>query len=103
MANQLTSHENQFLKEFIKKSERISQPPKYLFLYTSIFSLLGMILFTSAIILTVNNLNNRVVFYVFVPGLLGGIGIIVTSLLILKHFKNVTTRKKLAIIIKKLT
>ena len=78
MTNQLTSHENQFLKEFIKESEKISRPPKYLFLYTSIT-------------------------YVFFPGLVGGIGIILSSLLILKHFKNVTARKKLAVIIKKLT
>ena len=54
------------------------------------------------VIITLNNLNDRVVFWVLFPGTLGGIAIISLGIFLLKYIKKTEEKKKLVSIIKKL-
>ena len=64
--------------------------------------IMGLILFASTVIITINNLKEQVIYWVFFPGTIGGIGIILLGLFLVKYLKKVEERKKMATIIKKL-
>jgi len=95
-------NEKRYLDEFLKSVNETKLSPKFSYLYSSVISILGLILFTAAVIITLNNLNDRVVYWVFFPGAIGGIGTILLGIFLLKYFKKVEEKKKLATIIKKL-
>ena len=102
MAAQLTINEKRCLDEFLKSVSEIKISLKFSYLYSSIISILGLILFTAAVIITLNNLNDRVVYWVFLPGFIGGIEIIILGIFLLNYLKKLEEKKKIATIIKKL-
>ena len=102
MDSQLTISEKRHLDEFLKSVDEIKLSPIFSFFYSSVISIMGLILFISSVIITLNYLNDRIVYWVLFPGLIGGIGTILLGFLLLKNFKKVDEKKKLARIIKKL-
>jgi len=76
--------------------------PLFSFFYSSAISISGLILFAASVIITLNNLNDRIVYWVFFPVSIGGIGTILLGVLLLKYWKKLEEKKKLATIIKKL-
>ncbi|MFQ5708452.1 MAG: hypothetical protein ACE5HO_13425 [bacterium] len=102
MAAQLTISERRYLDEFLKSINETETSRKFSFFYSGVISILGLILFLGAVIITLNNLNDRVVYWVFLPGSIGGIGIVLLGIFLLKYLKKVQEKKKLATIIKKL-
>ena len=102
MTAQLTISEKRYLDEFLKSVRETKMSPIFSYLYSSVISILGLILFTATVIITVNNLNDRVVYWVFFPGSIGGIGIILLGIFLLKYLNKVEEKKKMATIIKKL-
>lgn len=102
MSAQLTISEKRYLDDFLKSLGETRISPKFSYLYSGVISILGLILFTSVVIITLNNLNDRVVYWVLFPGSIGGIGIILLGIFLLKYLKKIEEKKKLATIIKKL-
>ena len=98
----LTMGEKRYLNEFLKSVNEIKVSPAFSYLYSGIISIIGLILFAAAVIITVNNLNERVIYWVFFPGVIGGIGTILLGMFLLKYLKKVEEKKKMATIIKKL-
>jgi hypothetical protein len=102
MGTQLTIGEKRHLDEFLKSVNKTKSSHIFSYFYSSVKAILGLILFISAVIITLNNLNDKVVYWVLFPGLIGGIGTILLGIFLLKNLKKVDEKKKLAIIIKKL-
>ena len=102
MDAQLTISEKRYLDEFLKSVNETKLSPKFSYFYSSVISILGLILFAATVIITLSNLNDRVVYWVFLPGGIGGIGIILLGLFILKYLKKAEEKNKMATIIKKL-
>ncbi len=71
MADQLTISEKRYLDEFLKSVNKTKLSPRFSYLYSSVISILGLILFAATVIITLNNLNDRVV-WIFFPGSIGG-------------------------------
>lgn len=102
MSEQLTISEKRYLDDFLESVGETRISSKFSYLYSGVISILGLILFTSAVIITLNNLNDRVIYWVLFPGSIGGIGIILLGIFLLKYLKKIEEKKKLATIIKKL-
>ena len=102
MAAQLTISEKRYLDEFLKSVSETKISPAFSYLYSGVISILGLILFMAAVIITLNNLNDRVVYLVFFTGLIGGIGTILVGVFLKKYLKKVDEKKKLVTIINKL-
>ena len=102
MDARLTINEKLYLDELFKSVTETKLSPIFSYLYSSVISIIGLILFTATVIITLNNLNDRVVYWVFFPGSVGGIGIILMGIFLLKYLKKVEEKKKMATIIKKL-
>ena len=102
MVSKLTNNEKRFLDKFLKSVDVKKISPKFSYLYSGVISFLGLILFTASVLMTINKLNDRVVYWVFLPGVIGGVGTILLGVFILKYFKRIEEKNKLAAIIKKL-
>jgi hypothetical protein len=102
MAAQLTINEKRYLDVFLESAGETKISPKLSYLYSGVVSILGLILFTSAVIITLNNLNDRVVYWILLPGSIAGIGIILLGIFLMKYLKKIEDKKKMATIIKKL-
>jgi hypothetical protein len=102
MAAPLTISEKRYLDDFLNSVSETKISPVYSYLYSGVISILGLILFAAAVIITLDNLNDRVVNWVFFPGVICGIGIILLGILLMKYIKKAEEKKKIATIIKKL-
>jgi hypothetical protein len=102
MDEQLTSSEKRILDEFIKSVNETKLPSPFAHLLASIVSILGLVLFAAAVIITLNNLNDQTIYWVFFPGAIGGVGTIILGFILLKYVKRVGEGKRMATIIKKL-
>jgi hypothetical protein len=102
MSAQLTISERRYLEDFLKSVGETRISPKFSYLYSGVISILGLFLFTSAVIITLNNLNDRVVYWVLFPDTIGGIGIILLGIFLMKYLKKIEEKNKMATIIKKL-
>ena len=102
MSAQLTISEKRYLDEFLKSAGETRLPIKFSYLYSGVVSILGLILLISAVFITLHNLNDRIVNWVLFPGSIGGIAIILLGIFLMKYFKKIEEKKKLAIIINKL-
>ncbi|MBT4482728.1 MAG: hypothetical protein HOC71_03515 [Candidatus Latescibacteria bacterium] len=102
MDEQLTITEKRYLDEFLKSVTETKLSPIFSYLYSGVISFFGLILFTAAVIITVQNLTDRVVYWVLIPGVIGGIGTIVFGLILLEYLRKSEEKKKMAAIIKKL-
>ena len=102
MDMKLTIGERRCLDEFFKSVKTTKYSLTFSYFYSSVISILGLILFTAALIITLNNFNDRIVYWVLFPGAIGGIGTISLGIFLIKYLKKVDEKKKLAKIIKKL-
>jgi pheromone shutdown protein TraB len=102
MAAKLTISEKKYLDDFLKTIDKTKISLKFSYLYSAVVSILGLILFTSAVIITLNNLNDRVVYWVLFTGTIGGIGIILLGIYLFKYLKKIEENKEMVVIIKKL-
>jgi hypothetical protein len=62
MSAQLTISERRYLDDFLKSVGETRIFSKFSYLFSGVISILGLILFTSAVIITLNNLNDRIVY-----------------------------------------
>lgn len=98
----LSKRDNHFLKRFIQKTSAENWPPSFTFIYSAVIILTGLILITFAVIFTVNNLNNdKVVLFIFLPGLLGGVIVLLLGQWVFTQTGKQQSNKKLAGFIKK--
>ena len=102
MSTQLTISEKRCLDDFLKSVGETRIYPKFSYLYSYGISILGLVLFSFAVTTTLNNLNGRVIYWVLFPGIIGGVGLILFGILLLKYLDKIEEKKKMATIIKKL-
>jgi hypothetical protein len=103
MNAQLTNQEKQFVDRFLGqyKHEQPESRLKY-FLTFTFFSLTGLFLIVYSSILTLNNMVDRVIKWVFLPGIISGALLILAGFVIWQFYKKNTEKQKLAAIIQKL-
>jgi len=103
MTGNLTNQEQVLVENFLKqfKSSKNEFSLKY-FLSFVVFSLAGLFMIVYTSILTLNNMIDRVVHWVFLPGIISGILLILTGFFIWQFYKKNLERQKLAKIIEKL-
>jgi hypothetical protein len=94
--------EKKCLDDFLKSAGDTNPSPIFSHLSSGAVSILGLILFTYAVTITLNNLNGRIIYWVLFPGIIGGVGLILFGIFLLKYLKKIDEKKKMAIIIKKL-
>lgn len=102
MGSQLSLKEKRFLDEFLKSASKGKSHPNFSYLYGQLISGMGLILVAASVIITLSNFNDRTVYWVFLPGIIGGVGTILFGLVLLKFLKKAEEQKKLAVIIRKL-
>ncbi|NOZ63307.1 MAG: hypothetical protein GXO74_16760 [Calditrichaeota bacterium] len=102
MDAKLSLNEKRYLDEFLTSVNDKKLFSGFSCFYASAISVLGLILLVATVIITLGNLNNRVVYWVFLPGVIGGIGIILLGIFLLKYLKKIEEQKKLAAVIEKL-
>jgi hypothetical protein len=99
---QLTIREKRCLDDFLNSVGETRISPKLSYLYSYGISIIGLILFSFAVITTLNNLNGRIIYWVLFPGTLGGVGLIFLGIFLFKYLDRIEEKKKMATIIKKL-
>lgn len=99
---QLTMSELSFLHKFINHQTKTILPSKFNFLFTSIITLSGLVLFSASVIITMKNLIDKTIYFVLLPGGLGGIGIILLGTLLFKYQNKIEEKIKLAELLKKI-
>ena len=102
MSYHLSDKERRYLEDFIKSASVRQLSSTFSYSYASAISFVGLILFASMVIILVDNLKDGIVYYVFLPGIIGGVGIILLGIILMKYFKRVEEKRKLAEIIGKL-
>ena len=101
MNAQLTMNEKRFLNDFVGSVHETKAIPGFPLLYAGVISLGGLALLTAAVIITLNNFNDYIVYWVFLPGWIGGMGAILCGYFLVKYFRKTKEREKLAAIITK--
>jgi H+/Cl- antiporter ClcA len=102
MSTKLNISEKRCLEDFLKSVDDTKPSPIFPHLSSGAISILGLILFTYTVTITLNNLNGRFIYWVLFPGIIGGVGLILFGIFLLKYLKKIDEKKKMAIIIKKL-
>jgi hypothetical protein len=102
MPIKLNISERRCLEYFLKSVDDTNPSPILSHLSSGAVSILGLILFTYAVTITLNNLNGRIIYWVLFPGIVGGVGLIIFGIFLLKYLKKIDEKKKMAIIIMKL-
>ena len=102
MDEQLTINEKRYLDEFLKSVTETKLSPLLSYLYSGVISFFGLILFTAAVVITVNNLNDTAIYWVLIPGFIGGIVTMVYGLFLMEYLRKSEENKKMAAIIQKL-
>lgn len=100
MEPKLTIFERKNLEEFIKSTDKqITFNP---FIFSSIISLAGLILIIAAVVITLNNFNDRTAYWILLPGMIGGIISILFGTFLFRYAKRFEQIKKIAEIVKKM-
>ena len=102
MSTKLNISEKRCLEDFLKSVGDTNLSPIFSHLSSGAVSILGLIIFTYSVTITLNNLNGRFIYWVLFPGIIGGVGLILFGVFLLKYLKSIDEKKKMAIIIKKL-
>ena len=102
ITEKLTESEKHFLDNYLNSVSREKASPAFSGFYALLISIAGLILFAAAILITLNNLNDKVVYWIFLPGIIGGIGIILLGIFLSKYLKIIEEKKKLISIIRKI-
>lgn len=102
MSPKLNNSEKRCLEDFLKSVGDTNPSSIFSHLSSGAVSILGLILFTYTIATTLNNLNGKFIYWVLFPGIIGGVGLILFGVFLLRFLKNIDEKKKIAIIVKKL-
>lgn len=102
MTGNLTNQEQVLVENFLKQFKSSKNEFSKYFLSFVVFSLAGLFMIVYTSILTLNNMIDRVVHWVFLPGIISGIFLILTGFFIWQFYKKNLERQKLAKIIEKL-
>ena len=102
MTATLTISERRYLEDFLKSVADTKVPKAFSHLFSGVISIIGLILFSATVAITLNNFSDKVVYWVLFPGTLCGIGIMSVGFLLLKLLKKTEDKKKMATIISKL-
>lgn len=102
MSPKLNNSEKRCLEDFLKSVGDTNPSPIFSHLSSGAVSILGLVLFTYTIATTLNNLNGKFIYWVLFPGIIGGVGLILFGVFLLRFLKNIDEKKKIAIIVKKL-
>jgi uncharacterized membrane protein len=96
----LTSFEKKNLEDFIIS---ISKPTLINpFVYSTIISLAGLILFISAVVITLNNFVDRTVYWILLPGMISGIVLILFGMFIFNIGRKYEKTKRVVKTLKKI-
>ena len=102
MEGKLTSSETELIEGFLDSINKIKVSSTVYKVYSAILLLLGLVFFIYAVIITLKDITDRVVYLIFLPGVLGGIVCILLGTYIFKYSKRLDEKKRLAEVIKKL-
>jgi uncharacterized membrane protein len=97
----LTQTEKQQLETFLSSTEKATEASWH-FVISSLLMLTGAFLFAYTAFLTLKQLTDRVVLWVFLPGSAGAIFLILIGVFFLRHSQRVSEIKGIAKIVKKL-
>ena len=100
--NQLTDGEKLFLEQVLKDWNNKRSINGFSFFISKIIVVFGLLLFVVGTIVTFKNFNDRIIYLVFLPSMVGGIGIILLGIFLLKYFREIEEKRKVAKIIEKL-
>ena len=101
-AEKLTESEKQFLNKFLNSVSRKKTSPTFSDFYALLISIAGLLLFAAAIFITLNYFYDKVVYWVFLPGIIGGSGIILLGIFLSKYLKISEEKRKLISIIREI-
>lgn len=101
MPTKLNISEKRCIDAFLESVGDTNPSPIFSHLSSYAVSILGLILFIYAVTITLNNLNDRFIYWVFFPGIIGGVGLILFGIFLLKYLKKIDEKKKITVIIKK--
>jgi ABC-type Fe3+-siderophore transport system permease subunit len=96
----LTAFEKRDLQDFVNS---IKKPLVNPFIISSIVSIAGLVMIAVAVLITLNNFVDRIVYLVFIPGMLSGIIIVLLGSYIFNYSRKYERARRVAEIIKKLT
>ena len=102
MGTILTTLEKKDLEIFIRSVDKPIISVKYSYLYSGAISVIGLILLVSAVIISLNNFNNKTAYWVLLPGMLGGIVTILLGIFVFRYFRKYEQTKRIIGIIKKM-
>ena len=102
METKLTTLEKKDLDIFIRSVDKPIISVKYSYLYSSAISVIGLILLVSAVIITLNNFNDKTAYWVLLPGMLGGIATVLLGIFVFRYFRKYEQTKRIVGIIKKM-
>lgn len=96
----ISSLEKKVLEDFINSVNKpILVNP---FIFTSLISLAGLVLFVSAIVITLNNFVDKTVYWVLFPGMLSGILTMLFGIFLFRYTRKYKQTQKVANVIKKI-
>jgi len=103
MTEQITQSERKFLENLIKSIDS----NKYLshnlsFVISSSTMLLGLFVIIATWTMTLKNMIDRTIYFVFLPGTVMGLLLILTGVFVLKNLRSSLSDQQLTIVLKKL-
>ena len=103
MPEKLTINEKTFVGKFLEKYGLLEHDSSFKYYFISILiTLLGLFILVYSVILTVNNMVDRVVHWVLIPGVIFGLILMLVGFYLWQYYKQKEEKIKLAVILKKL-
>ena len=89
MTTQLTSPEQMFIENYLKQFENIKNKSSFqYFAGYVILSLCGLFMICYTTFLTLNNMVERVIHWVLMPGMISGVLLILTGFFLWQYYKK---------------
>jgi len=103
MPTRLTPGEKRALEQFLQSAgKKPAVSPKATFFLAGVIAATGLVFLGVTFLITLKNLSDQIVYWVFLPGLTGGMGIIFLGIYLLKYSQKTAQQKRIAAIIRKL-
>ena len=103
MTEQLTKQEQIFIDSYIKQHGNSADKSSFQYLIGfAILSLSGLFMICYSGFLTLNNMTDKVIKWVFFPGIMSGLFLIISGYFIWVYYKKNFDKQKLAKILRKL-
>ena len=103
MTDKLTKNEEEIVQNFLEKfGEQKSESSFKYYIISTLLSLIGLFVIVYTGLLTLNRMADRVIYWVFLPGVIIGLVIILIGFYVWQYYRINCEKQKLAAIIKKL-